>query len=250
MVRRILVPLIAGLFLLLLLILLLAFGFVARRIEVTGVERYTEEEILSSCGIEKRDNLILLSEKAVEDRLKAKYPYIKAVNLKKNYPSALTIEIIEEYTTFYYESEGEYFLFNHSMRLMEKFDSEESLTAVRKAIFVKIPLPKSSIVPQYIQMQPKDDYVLPFLEQLSSSEMLLELVVSLDLSDKFCLRMVCSKGVDVSLGDYTRMEEKLSALQSLLKSSLEGKEGSGLTGRVDLSAYPNCFYDLKPEYTD
>lgn len=250
MVRRILVPLIAGLFLLLLIILLLAFGFVARRIEVTGVERYTAEEILAACGVEKRDNLIFLSEKAVEDRLKAKFPYIKAVNLKKDYPSDLTIAITEEYTTFYYEAAGEYFLFNHSMRLMEKFDSEEGLTAVRKAVFVKMPLPKSSIVPQYIQMQSEDSYVLTFLEQLSSSEALLERLVSLDLSDKFCLKMVCSGDVEVSLGDYTRMEEKLSALLSLMEGALAGKEGAVLTGHVDLSAYPSCFYDLKPEYTD
>ncbi len=241
--RKILIPAAAGLLLVLLTVLILAFGFVVRKLEVVGSERYTAEEILEECGIEYGDNLFSLSQKDVEERLKEVFPYIKSVDLKRDYPSSVTLEITEEYTTFCYEAEGEYFLFNHSLRLLEKFDSLEALTAVRPSIYVKIPLPKSCIVPQYIQMRPEDAYLTELIGQLSSSS-LVNYVTSCDFSDKFMLKMMCGKGVEVVLGDYTRMEEKFAAVLRLL-----GDNGESMTGRIDLSDYPRCFYDLDPDYS-
>lgn len=240
-VRRIVMPLSALVLLLLMTAMLLQFGFVVKKIEITGVSSYTIEEIRNECGIEVKDNMFSLSESVVERTLKQKFPYIKSVKLKKDFPSTVSLTITEEYTTFCYELEGEFFLFNHDFRLMDKFDSLEALTESRNSIYVKIPLPESSIVPQYIQFSDENTYVKDFISVLSASS-LIESVDSVDLTDKFALSMVCYGEVHVELGDYTQMEDKLSALYRLI-----GEKEKKMSGSVDLSDYPRCFCDLNEE---
>ena len=243
LIRRVVMFSLAIAFVVVLLALIFKFGFVVRSIRVEGLTDYTKEEIIEFCGVTQGDNLFSLSEEDVESRLKERFPYIKSVFLKKEYPSKLVLTIEEEYTTYYYEMEGVFFLFNHSLRLMDKFDSLVALNAVREnAISVSMPIPKSSIVPQYITFSETDSYVSDVIYALSSSK-LGAYVSSIDLRDKFLLYMECGKNVTVDLGDYTNLEGKFSTVLQLL-----GENGKNMTGTIDLTNYPQCFYLLNEEY--
>ena len=153
MIRRIGMVTLALSFAVVLLSLILKFGFVVREIRVEGLTDYTAEEIIEHSGVFWGDNIFTVSEEDAEARLKKQFPYIKTVTFEREYPSVLVLKITEEYTTYYYEMEGEYFLFNHSLRLMDKFDSLMALQLVREdSIQVNMPLPATSIVPQYTEL--------------------------------------------------------------------------------------------------
>lgn len=227
--------------LLILFYALFAFYFVVREVTVEGSERYGKDELMQTAGIAYKDNLIVLSSEEIESKIKDAYPYVKSVTVKKSFPDSLTLVIQEEYTVFSYEMLGEYFLFNPELRLMERFTSYEALSAVRKAISVEMPMPKSCIVPQYIQLQEGCEYVTEMIECLSASKLVSE-ITRLDLRDKFVIRMEVGKGITVEFGDCTMIEEKLFSLYELI-----GSNSQNLTGSIDMSDYPNCFYHLTPK---
>lgn len=243
MIRRIGMIVMALSFAVVLLVAILKFGFVIREIRVDGLTDYTAEEIIEHSGVVLGDNIFTASEEDAEWLLKQEFPYIKTVTFEKVYPSELVIKVTEEYTTYYYELEGEYFLFNHSLRLMDKFDSLTALQAVREdSIHVNMPLPKTAIVPQYITFSQDFEYVSDAIQALSSSKLGVY-VRSLDLEDKFLIRMECGQAVRVDLGDCANLEGKFSTILRLL-----GENGDKMTGNIDLTHYPQCFYNLSKEY--
>ena len=231
----------AGVLALTMFLLLAKFYFVVQEITIEGSSRYTEEELLEASGISIKDNMFSLSEADVEETLKLKFPYIKNVTLEKDYPDRVKLIVTEEYTTFSYEMLGEYYLFNHALRVMEKFDTYEELIAVRKPISVKMPLPKSCIAPQYIQLEEGDEYVFSMIETISQSQLIND-VTEIDLSDKFVIRLIVNDAITVEFGDYTMAQEKLISLYRLI-----GSQEEKMKGNVDLSDYPNCFYALTPK---
>ena len=220
------------------------YYFVVRELSVEGSSRYTDEEVLRAACITVKDSMFSFSEKEVEAKLKEQYPYIASVLLEKDYPDSVKLIVKEEDTTFYFEMMGEYFLFNHELRLMEKFDSHQEMLTVRNPIMVKMPVPKSCIVPQYIQFADGFEYVFALIEELSSSE-LLACVVEMDLRDKFVIRLQLENDITVEFGDYGEAQEKFLALYRLLTA-----QNQKMTGTIDFSDYPNCFYALTPVEAD
>lgn len=238
---RLFVVILCAVLTLLVTFILVRYYFVVEKIEIEGSERYTVEELLEASGIGVGNNILVLSEDKIEERMKAAFPYIRSVTLEKDYPNTVTLHILEEYTTFSYEMLGEYFLFNHELRLMDKFETFEELSEIRTPIVVKMPLPESCIVPQYIELTETASYIPTLIRTLSDTPLINE-VTELDLADKFVIRMVLRDEITVEFGDYTMAQEKFLALYRLLGDLSEKK-----TGHVDLSDYPNCFYALTPK---
>ena len=97
------------------------FVFVVEDVSVAGAEGYDREELLSVAGIKYGKSIFSVSESRVRKRLTEKYPYIKNVDIYKEYPGYIVLTVSEEHTTFYAELEGEYFLFNyikHEVKLL------------------------------------------------------------------------------------------------------------------------------------
>ena len=240
MIKGVIIAASVALLLLLFSVFLSKYLFSVRTLTAEGSEHYTEQELLDASGIHLGDSIFSLSENAVEEKLKKAFPYVKSVTLEKDYPDGVKLVIKEEYITFAYDMLGEFYLFNHGLFVMDRFSSLEDLFAVRQAIVVKMPLPKSCIVSQGIQFSEESTYIYDFVEALSLSSVR-PLVKEIDLCDRFVIKMTL-EGVTVEFGDYTFAEEKLFALYRLL-----GESGQKMTGHIDLSCYPRCFYDLKPE---
>lgn len=228
----------AAILLVVILVVFIIFGFRIRTIDVVGASSYTDEEILSCAGISEGDNILSVSESSVENVLKERFPYIRSVYIEKDYPSRLVLNIVEEHTTFYFELDGEYFLFNHSLKVIDRFDSEEALLDVRRAVKVKMPLVKSCIVSQYIELAEGDEYVGEFISQLSEN-FPASSVSDIDLTDKYYISMVVSGSVSVVIGDCSNLPGKLEGAANLL-----GDDPSLFEGNIDISVYPDCYYDL------
>lgn len=229
----------SGLLVTVLFLSLFFFYFVVRDISVVGSLHYSEEELLACAGISEKDNIFMVSEDHVEEKLKEAFPYIQSVHIDKDYPDSLKIEIVEEYHLFYYEMIGEYYLFNKDLRLIDRYTSQDELLAAGESISVKIPLPISCIVPQYIQLPESCEYVLDFMKLISQSPLIDE-VTQVDISDKFAITLSFRENVSVAFGSYEGAENKLNSLYKLI-----GGKTQNLTGTVDMSDYPNCFYALE-----
>ena len=73
----------------------LTMFFRARNIEITGLERYTEEQVLSAAGIEYGDNLFFLNKYAMRDAIMDALPYVEELRINRGYPDRLIIRVRE-----------------------------------------------------------------------------------------------------------------------------------------------------------
>ena len=64
-------------------------------IEVTGMERYTAQEIINASGVETGDNLFLLNKYSVDQDIKAALPYIEELRINRRLPDTLVIQVQE-----------------------------------------------------------------------------------------------------------------------------------------------------------
>ncbi len=62
---------------------------------VSGNQYYTKEEILAACGVSKGDNLLILSRGKVAGNLIAALPYIRSVQVTRQLPDTLLLQITE-----------------------------------------------------------------------------------------------------------------------------------------------------------
>jgi cell division protein FtsQ len=69
--------------------------FRVNTVTVTGVSRYTEQEVLDVAGIETGDNLVALSKNKIASRILNQLPYVRAVNIRRALPDGVVITVTE-----------------------------------------------------------------------------------------------------------------------------------------------------------
>ena len=80
------------------IVLALTWFFRVDAIEVSGQERYTQQQIRDAAGIQERDNLFLLNKYDVAGRIQTALPYVKNVRINRELPDTLVIQV-EEFGT-------------------------------------------------------------------------------------------------------------------------------------------------------
>jgi len=73
----------------------LTLFFRVTTVEITGQQRYTDEEVLAASGIEQGDNLLLLNKYDAANSIVSALPYIERIRIDRTLPSTLTIEVQE-----------------------------------------------------------------------------------------------------------------------------------------------------------
>lgn len=69
--------------------------FQVEQIEVSGNQRYTQEEIVAMTGIKAGDNLFRMNKFAIQDHVKEEMPYIEDILIRRKLPSTITIAVQE-----------------------------------------------------------------------------------------------------------------------------------------------------------
>lgn len=69
--------------------------FQVEQIEVSGNQRYTQEEIVAVTGIKVGDNLFRMNKFAIQDHVKEEMPYIEDILIRRRLPSTITVTVQE-----------------------------------------------------------------------------------------------------------------------------------------------------------
>ena len=62
---------------------------------VSGNHRYTEQEIITSTGVEIGDNMYLLNKYAISREITTQLPYVETVSIRRSLPDTLVISVTE-----------------------------------------------------------------------------------------------------------------------------------------------------------
>lgn len=226
--RRVLYIVMALAALLCVILVMLLFVFVVRDISVVGTMAYTEDEIIEACGIEKGDSILSISLNKLSKRLRDRFSYIKHVSIDFSLPDGIIINVDEEYTTFYTEFYGDYLLFNHGMKVVDRFDSLDVLKETREnAVEVKMEGIKSALIPGYIELEDEEKYgyVRDVISEISEAFFVYSLT-SIDLTDKYDITAVYDKRITIKFGSLYDFDLKVEHAEVIMRGATENTHGS------------------------
>lgn len=121
LIRRIIsITLITVAVIALLITLSLTFLFKIDTIKITGNESYTNKEITAVLPIHKEENLFMSDTKEASERLTQSLPYIYKAEVKRKFPSTITVTITEAEKIFaVVNSDKTYTLLDKNLKVLE-----------------------------------------------------------------------------------------------------------------------------------
>ena len=69
--------------------------FRVETVEVTGNQRYTQEEIIAASGIQMGDNLYALNKVSIDRKIRTRLPYVGELSINRALPSTIRIDVTE-----------------------------------------------------------------------------------------------------------------------------------------------------------
>ena len=225
-------------------VLLRTVLFPIESVKVSGNITVTSAQILDAAGVSVGDKLFSISESALNKKLTVKYPYIKKVDLQ--YPSLkeLRINITETEDVFCYNYENSFFTADADNKILSKHTEQPENTTLI--------LPKTKINPAcgYVLSLKNDelDTVKDIYDYLDREEIKIN---SIDISNSSFITLKIKDRFIVSLGSLTDLQGKLEHLRGMLPQ-IDAKNGSDLTGEIDLSAWSSTKREgfFKPKTLD
>lgn len=108
------------------IIVALTMFFRLDTIEISGQERYSQEEILAASGLEAGDNLFFLNKYSVAERLLRELPYIQNVRINRRLPNAILIQVTESEGVLAFVQDGSAWIVSPRGKIVEQRKPSEA----------------------------------------------------------------------------------------------------------------------------
>ena len=237
------------------LVLGMSIFFQAKRVTVSGTEKYTPWEIQEASGIGDGDGLLGISEAKISARIRTKLPYVDTVRVGIKLPDTVNIEITELDAVYAIEGDqSSWWLIDAQGRVVDQIDDAVSKKYTR---IIGVKITGAVVGEQVAALEPEEPETtenaqeessvptLPTLPSVPARQHLdaaLQILSALekngvmgsidtvDVSDIKQLTMWYGDRYHVTLGDVGRLEYKVSAMKAAIK-----KMGEYQNGYLDVS---------------
>lgn len=204
-------------------ILSLTVLFPINNISAKGSEKYTAEQIISSSGIKKGDNLFVSSVKT-ED-LRKKLPYIESVKIKRTLPDSISITVKDAQPYACYYCEELYYTVSKSGYVLESTEEKpDSLFEIR-AEGVKCTLGEAVV----IESEKTEELISEIGALAEEYGMTLNYI---DVTDELSVTVKTENRFIVNLGTSNFLQNKFAHLSGMIKNIEVTK-----TGKINLSMW-------------
>ncbi|MCQ2464477.1 MAG: FtsQ-type POTRA domain-containing protein [Oscillospiraceae bacterium] len=199
---------------------------------ITGMKdsSYTEDDIIDSSGIVRGDNLIRMKTARIRERMLDKLIYIDDVEIKKNLPDKVEINIVPSKGTAYVECRGGYMLVSESWRIIGHAEQPED----RNLIVVKGFDPKTNEEKTTMMSNDsdKDEALRSILGEIKEQN--IENIVSVDISDKFDIVLNYQNRIKIKIEKPDDIEYKLRYAYRIITDELRDNKSGYLIYRNSL----------------
>lgn len=93
-------------------------------IQIKGNERYSNKEIRELVPITEGDNIFLFDSDEIEAAILQKYPYVGKVEVTRDFPTTVVVNITEEVPYFVAHVAGDTFYISENLKILEKLNGE------------------------------------------------------------------------------------------------------------------------------
>ena len=190
--------------------LCLTMLFNVDRINIEGNTLYEELDLIETSGIEKGENLFEVDTAYAEDKLYSVYSYIEEVEVKRAFPNAVNIKIVEAIPFSVIEEADGYTLVSAGGKVLER-----GLEEVPREMLSVRGLSTITSTEDDIKRMDLMKKIIGTMQKLG-----MENYNFLDLSDTLEITMIYDNRVKVNLGNELEMDYKLQFADNVITEKL------------------------------
>ena len=213
------------------LIMAMSIFFKVSEIRVEGNAVYTDEEIITSSGIDTGDNLFFINQVFMGSRLTERLPYLQSATISRVLPNKVIITVTESSSTACVYVEETLWMIDHNCKLMGPTTATEA--AENGFVLVKGLSPIDPVVGDVVspgvEEAPKVSYLAEILMEIDVRG-LNSKVTDLDISSVANPTFMYDGRFLVKLGAKNETAHKFGVLLSAVEQL-----SAGDTGTIDLS---------------
>lgn len=200
--------------------------------EVTGNTKYSEEELIDTCGISKGENIFLAPKGPAENRLKKNYPYIEEAHVSSGIPDTIRIAIIEADEGYLVKvSDQEYLVISTKGRIL---NSTADPSAYNLPIFIG-PKLESGEIGDYVSYE--DESVLDMIESITQTfaDNGYQGITEIDATNTADISFTYDDRIKVRLGIPEALDYKVRTAMTIINENLDKNQTGAVTGVLDVS---------------
>ena len=186
-------------------------------IEVTGVSRYSADEIIAASGVKTGENLLHIDAKKAEDSVMNAFAFVDKVSVKKNYPTKIVIEITEAQNWFALNQDGKTVVISRGGRVLGNI-SADGLVVVKG--FEAESLETGSQLSSTVDV--KNKIIMEIFD--TAEKVGLANVTEIDLTDRFSIKITVDNRIILNIGSSVQLESKLRVGQALIEKEIAADE--------------------------
>ena len=194
---------------------------------VNGSSVYSYSEVVGACGYSEGDILFTVSEKDVRSNILRKLPFIYSVDIEKEYPNTLIINVQDEKESFYFEYDNRFFVLTAGLKVLAVFEDKNKLfDTYGDIVFVKIDNVKQVITTKEVVFFEDDSYrrSAKVLASILKSEIYEKLTYA-DLQDLYDVRFMYDDRIEIVFGSHIDIDKKISHALSVISKYGEKAKG-------------------------
>lgn len=200
-------------------------------VNVIGIEKYSPEQILEYVPIQIGDNIFSFDSDEIEEVLKKELPYVGSVEIERDLPTSVNVNVVEEKPFYAATLASETYLLSSDLKVLEKAKNvsaeqlgitELSLNNVRRCI-----------VGQSLEfIDERTEVALNELYSSFENHYIEDKVKSVDVRSRFDIYINYDGRFEVYLGNTENIEIKISFLVKIIEELKPTDKG-----RINLSNY-------------
>lgn len=188
-------------------------------VKVEGNTVYKDKEIVKASGIEEGVNIYMISEGDVQAKLLTEFPYIRTVNVEKNIPNTVTLDLECDSPSYYLEIGKEYFVISGNLRVVERFMTKDEMLEKHPDIrYFRVSEIRSAIVGSELEFihSGYSESAKSFLKVLEGTE-IFEEITSVYFDDRFNICVVYDNRLKANVGNGESADLKLRFMKEIVE---------------------------------
>ncbi len=226
------------------LTLVLTLFFKIETVQIKGAKVYAQKEILEKSGIEIGDNLFSVSEKTLNEILPKSLPYVKSIEVERELPDTLIINITATKEIAALEKGTGYILIDETGKVLDKNGSN-----LREGVAVV-----SGISPMKTEEGEKiafksDELTNTFITALQSIKNSdFKLITEIIMEKNGEVSMMYDDRIKVKLGSTVNIDKKIERAKAAIDK--ENEINPYTEGVLDLKTEPYAYFSAGKEDTE
>lgn len=205
--------------------------------EIIGDSPYDREDIINATGIKLGDKLYGIDYEEIEKRIMTECPYINGAKIKSVFPSTVKINVSSLSASWYVKIIDDYYALDADLRVLEETtDNKKFING--NVPHLGLPHIKSAVVGSTLtfgESEGEIKYANEIMNMIKATTFKSRLT-AVNIENRFDIYIQVDGKIDANMGDASKFEAKLNALQKVLD---DGRLQGCVSAKIDVSSPEN-----------